>query len=168
MATWRRRSTQQSAAVEPVLSGDQKATDTYKVMLKTCLGPRLRELGFRGSGGVYTRPDPNFFVRIGVQKSPYSTSKHVKFTLNISAIEKTGWAEARVEEERLPEEPSANTFYGSAHWQRRIGQLMPEEDREPWWELLPSIDLEALARKVLSVIEGVALPAIENVTTKRR
>jgi hypothetical protein len=141
--------------------------EAYKIMLKDYIGPRLRELGFRGSAGVYTRPDPDHFIRLGFQKSVYGSRQHVKFTLNVSAINKAGWEEARAKKGHLPEEPSASTFYGSKHWQRRIGQLMPQQDREPWWELAPGADVAIVASEVLEVIEGVALPAINEVLATR-
>lgn len=49
-------------------------------MVKWFIGPRLRELAFRGSGGVYTGPNADYFTRIGFQKSVYGTSQRVKFT----------------------------------------------------------------------------------------
>jgi hypothetical protein len=142
----------------------QDGGELYKILQKEHIGPRLRSLGFRGSSGVYTKPDPAYFIRIGFQKSVYGTRRDVKFTLNISAIEKAGWENARATKDHLPAEPSANTYYGSAHWQRRIGQLMPDRDREPWWELAPGSDVTVVANEVLAVIENVALPAIGEAT----
>lgn len=135
------------------------AVDAYNAMLKDVIGSRLRELGFHGSAGVYTRPDPTHFIRIGFQKSVYGSRQHVKFTLNISAINKAGWERTRAEKGYLPKEPSASRYYGHEHWQRRIGQLMPQGS-EPWWELTPNADMTAVARDVLSAIETHALPAI--------
>ena len=135
--------------------------DDYNAMLKEIIGPRLRELGFRGSSGVYTRPDPAHFIRIRFQKSVYGSRQHVKFTLNVSAINKAQWNRARQEEDYLPKEPSASRYYGHEYWQRRIGQLMPSKGSEPWWELTPDTDAAAVGRDVLSAIETYALPAIE-------
>jgi hypothetical protein len=132
-------------------------------MHKEWIGPRLRELGFRGSGGVYTRPDSRNFVRIGFQKSVYGTKQQVKFTLNVSVINKAQWEAARAEQDHLPVEPSANTFYGGAFWQQRISELMPRQDRERWWELSPTSDIEAVAADVLKVIEEIGLPAMDKV-----
>ena len=138
--------------------------DAYNAMLKETIAPRLRELGFRGSGGVYTRPDPTHFIRIGFQKSVYGSRAHVKFTINISAIDKEGWERARADEDHLPKEPSASIFYGHQHWQRRIGQVMPREGSEPWWELTVGTDTAAVGRDVLTAIETFALPAIDAAT----
>jgi len=144
------------------------AIDAYNAMLKDTVGPRMRELGFRGSGGVYTRPDPDYFIRVGFQKSVYGSRQHVKFTLNLSAISKAQWGHARTDRTNLPKEPAANTFYGLEHWQRRINLLMPAQERPPWWELTPQTDTPTLAREVLLAIERYALPAIDGVVGAAR
>ncbi len=50
------------------------AQETYASMLREQIAPRLRALGFQGSGGVYRLPDEREWRQLGFQKDRYSTA----------------------------------------------------------------------------------------------
>ena len=88
------------------------ARDTYEALLRDGLGPRLRALGFRGSGTAFRWPREGWLVQLGVQRSRDSTRQRVLFTINLSAVPVVRWEQARAADPRLPKVPSANVCYG--------------------------------------------------------
>jgi hypothetical protein len=135
------------------------AQDNFKAMLREYVAPRLRELGFKGSGATYSRPSEVAWLLLGFQKFKWSTEKEVEFTLNLTVAPKDAWAKARSEREWLPDRPSANTFYGTYIWQVRIGDLLGGGDR--MWRVQKGQPTDAVAADVLEVIERYALPAMQ-------
>lgn len=134
----------------------ENAQEAFKRHLRDVVAPQLREHGLRGSGQSYVLPDPAWWALIGVQKSAYSTALAVKFTVNLSAVSKRAWDEARrehsylkdtpppdidraswdarrLEESYYPARPSANTLGGGSS--TRIGHLIPGVAADHWWTL---------------------------------
>jgi hypothetical protein len=56
------------------------AQEASKEMLQSTIAPRLRALGFKGSGQVFELPDERFWALVGFQKSVSSDRSKVKFT----------------------------------------------------------------------------------------
>lgn len=132
---------------------------TFIDFIKTYVAPGLRELGFSGSGNKYKLPNSRCFAILGIQKSAYSTTNEVKFTINLTVADKNDWLEQQRKKTYLPKEPAANTFYGDFVWQSRIGTLLPDSN-DKWWSILPSSDLQQVSEEVLEAIKKYALPAI--------
>jgi hypothetical protein len=136
------------------------AQETYAAMLREQVAPRLRALGFLGSGSAYRLPDEAVWRRLGFQKDRYSTAEAVRFTVNLSVADKARWAAARVREPWIGARPSGNTRYAlPAETFRavRIGQLMPGR-RDTWWEVVAGRDTTRLAAEVAAAIAAYALP----------
>jgi hypothetical protein len=127
-------------------------------MLREQVGPRLRELGFRGSGGSYLLPDDRWWALIGFQKDRYSDARLVRFTVNVAAADKAVWAAARNREPWLPARPSGNTNYPVGEC-IRIGQVLPTRV-DTWWAVPAGAATQALADEVVGVIRDHALPWI--------
>jgi hypothetical protein len=105
----------------------------YPALLKELLNPALRELGFIGSNGRYALRCHRCRVLLSLQKSTYSTASEVRFTVNLTVVNKTAWAEARTTWPHLPERPSsATTRYVSWAPHERLGRLAPEA-ADKWW-----------------------------------
>ena len=143
---------------------EETAQDVYKAMLKDAIGPRLRALGFKGSAGTYTKPSETHFIQLGFQKSAWNDRHEVRFTINVSVIDKSVWAETR--KENWPAVPIANRHYGSLFWQRRISGI--REDMDTWWQLSTGTAYNGVAAAVLADIEEIALPAMEEQTKLTR
>jgi uncharacterized protein DUF4304 len=91
------------------------AQDAYKVLMRDYIAPRLRELGFKGSGREFWLSSELFWAGIGFQASAWSDKSAVQFTVNIQVVEKDRWAElvASRPDPKYPERPAANNSYSS-------------------------------------------------------
>jgi Domain of unknown function (DUF4304) len=135
-------------------------------MLRSEVAPRLSELGFKGSGQSYMLADEDAWVLIGFQKFTRSTANEVDFTINVTVASKAVWSEMR-RERKLPEKPSANTFYGTFAWQQRIATLM-DADNDVTWSVRAGQPTEPVTEDVVRAIEMYGLPAIESKLTELR
>ena len=135
-------------------------------MMKEDVAPRLRELGFKGSGQRFELPSEDFWALIGFQKSQWGSKEEVSFTVNITVASRRRWDEARQTRPYLGERPAPNSLYTAPKlamqdyiWQSRIGFLLPA-GTDWWWELDPATDTRQLADDVVSAIRDYALPAM--------
>ena len=133
------------------------AQETFGSMMKEHVSPELRTLGFKGSGQAFTLPDDAHFAQVGFQKSTYSDSTAVRFTMNISVIPFDAWAEARLRKPYFPAKPSPSVLYGSLFWQKRVGQLLPGGE-DTWWLVHAGQDTTSVANEVLAAIRTYVLP----------
>lgn len=134
------------------------AQETFNAMLREQVAPRLRALGFRGSGQSYSLPSDEAWVLVGFQKFKWSDQEEVEFTLNLTVGSKAAWDEARAERPYLPQRPSANTFYGTYVWQERIGSIVGRGDRI--WKVRAARPTDAVAEDLLTEFESKALPVM--------
>jgi hypothetical protein len=135
------------------------AQDAYKAMIRDHLSPRLRALGFKGSGGAYEWPSQSHWIILGVQKSQSSSATAVKFTLNCQVVRRDVWEKERQEHSYLGEKPNPNTIAGNVWWSR-IGRLMSGGE-DKWWWLRPSQDLAGLAEEVASAVHQYVVRAMQ-------
>lgn len=134
------------------------AQSIYAQMLRTSIAPRLRSLGFKGSGARYILPDADRWLMVAFQKGKNSRSDWLNFTVNLTAADKAGWADARVAESWLPRQPSGNSIYPVEQSAViRLGNLMPSGD-DRWWELAPGRPTMLAVIEVLDAIEHAAIP----------
>ena len=148
-------------ASETTRAGDLSAQETFAVMMKRTVAPALRDMGFKGSGQVFTLPTPTHFATIGFQKSAYSDASDVRVTANVSAVAVSAWETARAERSYLPAKPAANTFYGSFAWQKRIGELRPDGE-DLWWAIPAGADPTPVAAEIIETVRQYALPAMKD------
>jgi len=138
--------------------------------MRDALGPKLRALGFRGSGRRYSLPSETHWALLGFQTSKWSTAKSVEFTVNVTVIAHDAWKRWRELAPYHDERPSANVSYGpgpremdpalrAAYWHQRLGELTPER-RDHWWELRAGDDSASVARDVVTAVRDHALPAM--------
>jgi Domain of unknown function (DUF4304) len=150
---WRlRNNTPTKRPFEGVVTAQQQ----YKVMIDTVISPRLRELGFKGSGGRYELGSTSHWALLGFQKSAYSDRQTVRFTVNLTAVERDVWARGAEEHPYWGKRPSAGVIYGAMVPNERIGRAAGREDT--WWDVRAGEDSVATAREVLADIEQFALP----------
>lgn len=143
--------------------GFLSAQDAYKVLMRDYIAPRLRELGFKGSGREFWLSSESFWAGIGFQASAWSDKSAVQFTVNVQVVEKDRWAElvASRPDRKYPRRPAANSSYGSrVAWATRIGELMDGQDH--WWSTRGVVDLAALAEEVIREIRDKALPEMRS------
>jgi hypothetical protein len=135
------------------------AQHAFDSMLRYAVRPRLRALGFRGSGSTFTWPSKVAFAHIGVQKSQFSDRDALKFTANVTVANIADWERVRQERPRFPRRPAPNTFYGDFIWQRRIGNLTPEGE-DLWWWLDADQDWSPVAEEFVRIVEAHVLPEL--------
>lgn len=135
------------------------AQEVFAAMMRTRIAPALRVLGLKGSGQIFELPDPASWALLGFQKSAHNTAGRVEFTVNVTAVGKTSWAQARERLPHLPARPNPNIGYGTAAWHSRIGNLLPSA-QDTWWTISPTTDPSRTARSVMATIIDYALPAI--------
>jgi Domain of unknown function (DUF4304) len=117
-------------------------------------------LGFKGSGQNYELPSPDYWAMLGFQKSAFSDSRELSFTLNVLVVSRQVWEQMRAERSDLRPRPTATTYWGDFCWQHRIGELLPGEHRDLWWDLSEQTDVSALTDAVLWAIRDYLLPAM--------
>jgi hypothetical protein len=140
------------------------AQDLYAMLVKDILSPAFRDLGFRGSSGRYSLPIPDHWALLGLQRSTYSTSAEVRFTVNLLVVSKAAWELQQQERPHLPEQPNASVLYGIETPQRRLGQLRPD-GHDKWWRLSSRRQLEVVAREVIHDVREYALPGMKQAGT---
>ena len=130
----------------------------FKLLMKERIAPRLREDGLKGSGQNYYLPSESHWALIGFQKSMFSDSHELKFTINLYVVNKNEWEKARKERSYFPAKPTPTTKWGIG-WERRIGFLLPERC-DHWWSMEANSNLEKISDQVINFIVKYALPAI--------
>lgn len=137
----------------------QTAQETYTATLKTSIAPRLRTLGFKGSGQNYSLASDDHWAMLAFQKSTSSDRRRVRFTANVLVVSRSGWDQARTRSPHLPERPTASTYWGTFVWQKRIGELLPDGE-DTWWEIAAGGNGEEVADAVVSAVREYVLPAM--------
>lgn len=132
--------------------------DEFKLLMKDRIAPKLRELGFKGSGQNYSLPSDAYWALVGFQKSMFSDSHELKFTINILVVNKNEWEKARSERSYFPAKPNPTTKWGIG-WERRIGFLLPEKC-DHWWSMELNSNLENISGQVVESVAKYVLPAI--------
>jgi len=132
--------------------------DEFKLLMKERIAPRLRELGLKGSGQNFNLPSESHWSLIGFQKSMFSDSQELKFTINIYVIKRKEWEKVRSERSYFPVKPNPTTKWGIG-WERRIGSLLPEKC-DHWWTMKLNGNLEYISGQVVEYIAKYVLPAM--------
>jgi len=136
------------------------AQETYAGMLRDRIAPRLRRLGFRGSGSVFVLPDADAWMLVAFQKDRYSDRHNVRFTVNVTWADKARWAEARTMMSYMGSRPSGTAVYAlpdeAFRWDR-LGTIMPIH-RDVWIQVAAGQDTSGTATDVVAMIETYAVP----------
>lgn len=140
------------------------AQETYQEMVRDGLRPRLKALGFTGSGTTFTWPSQSHFAHFGMQKSQYSDRDELRFTVNVTVADKAVWETARTTRTHLPSKPAPNTLYGDYIWQRRIGKLLPSRE-DTWWTISAGHDWHLISDAVFDAVTVFVLPELRDRTT---
>ena len=128
-------------------------------MLRQEGAPKLRALGFLGSGAKFVLPSPDWWQIVAFQKDRYSDTERILFTVNLTVANKAAWAADRDYEPSIPESPSGNTSYWfETEKVIRLGPLLPPHHEDRWWDVIAGVPTGPVAELVTSYIERYALP----------
>ena len=129
------------------------------MMLRTNVRPRLREVGFRAAGSVFSWPTEDSIAQVGLQKHRTSNRHEVWFTANVTVVGLNEWEAVRAKRPDFPERPSANVYYFGLIWQRRVGHLMPD-GLDKWWILQADDGWQEIADDFVAAVEKFVLPEL--------
>jgi len=150
---WRLRRRGGTVPVVP----DVSAQEIYATMIKDVVSPALREQGLVGSGGRYSIRSETHWALLAFQKSWYSDSAEVRFTVNLMVVRRDDWDELVREHPYYGKKPSAITTYRNPARQVRIGELVDDlEDK--WWRIFSGQDMDAVQPDLLGNLIDVGLP----------
>jgi hypothetical protein len=138
----------------------------YADLMKSAFAPSLRAAGLKGSGGRFELASDKYWAQLGFQKSAFSDSSVLKFTVNLSVIDRGVWAEQAAAKSHLGTKPSPSIHYGSWAEQVRIGRLMPSGE-DLWWSLTRGDDPTPMATEVVSALIDVAVPWLVAMTAEQ-
>jgi hypothetical protein len=131
------------------------AQDRFRSMVRTELAPELRRLGFRGSGAQFELPSATHWLLLGLQRSTSSTADEVRFTVNLSAVDRQAWDTKRETEKWMGVRPSANVL-GPVTASKRLGILVWGTDT--WFTVQPNRSTKDVARGSWTPLETRASP----------
>ena len=107
----------------------------YADLMKNAFAPALRAEGMRGSGGRFELPSATYWAQLGFQKSQYSDGQEVRFTVNLSVIDRAEWDTQVAKHPYLGPRPTPTSHYDRWARQQRIGLLNPDR-ADKWWRLV--------------------------------
>jgi hypothetical protein len=141
----------------PTSGSDLTQQQVYDRLMRSSFAPALRKVGMKGSGGRFELPSQPYWVQLGFQKSAFSGSDSVTFTVNLSVISRQKWAEQVAADPALGSRPAPSVDYGSWCEWARIGELMSGGE-DHWWWLNRGQDPTPVAAHVVTTLLDVAVP----------
>jgi len=118
----------------------------------------LKSYGYRKTGATFRRALDDVDHLINFQKSASSSSAEIRATVNIG-IWVRSLAPIRA---GVPDKASL----WSAHWHRRLGELMPgSTDR--WWTATSDAEASAIGQDIAQALIQYGLPALEKLADAR-
>ena len=135
-----------------------EAQSRFTNLIKSVWGPALRDMGFTGSGRVWTLPDERDWAMIGFQTSQASSGDLAKFTINMLVVGKRAWQEARASRSYYSVKPSPNRI-ALHRYVQRAGFL--SHGRDHWWLLDGDGGNERqIGDEVLGVLRDLVVPKL--------
>ena len=138
----------------------ETAQDAYKALLRTRIAPRLRTLGFKGSGNSFAIAKGDYGVGINFQKNKWSTRDSVTFDVNLSVghqANNESFQRENVVARQLGKEievPTSGNFF------TRLSQLGEPKGNFPW-TVTPGSPIDEVARDVVEAIQLYFMPKVE-------
>ena len=106
------------------------ALELYRPLMRDHIAPRLRELGFLGSGSNYRLPNPaDHFAHLDFQRSRSNEAGECSFTANVTFIKREDWPDGTW----MGQRPTGGGEYPVPGLYSRIGAYMGVGDR--WWTI---------------------------------
>ena len=153
LAAWKHR--QRDLAIRS--DGRLSPQDVYAGMVKTAFAPALRAAGLRGSNGRFELPSEIYWAQLGFQKSAYSGADEVRFTVNLSVIDRAEWDRQTTARPYMGKQPKPTFHYGSWADQARIGELTPA-GADKWWRIVRGADVKPVQADALTDLLTYAVP----------
>ena len=121
--------------------GRWTAQDAFEHLMRDMIAPKLRDLGFRGTGSrVFRYRSGDYGAAVTTQKSRYSTAEEVRFWVHLSAA-------------YLPT--------SSTYWTAQLHALIPGNTTFTTWAIRADAPAEPVAEHLLSIFVDYGWPAIQ-------
>src|SRR3569623_3496837 len=128
-------------------------TKEFMLQILAAVSEVLRPAGFRKMGTLFTRDFADGVHLVTVQAGVGSTADSVRTTVNLGV-----WVPALA--------PDEKPDIWSAHWQVRLGFLMPEK-RDVWWDAASDDEARAVAERIAEAVRACGLPALSRLSNRR-
>ena len=119
-------------------------TEPVAAVLKTC--------DYRKTGNNFHRPLNDVDHLVNIQKSASSSSGEIRATVNVGVWIR-GLAPLRA---GVPDKPSL----WSAHWQCRLGEVMPAKN-DRWWTATSDDEARMIGQEIAGALIQYGLPVLE-------
>lgn len=129
----------------------------YQDLMKTVFAPALRRAGLKGSAGRFELPSAICWAQLGFQKSAHSDSQSVRFTVNLSVIDRAQWDAAILERPYYGKRPTPTVLYGQIQESVRLGQLVTGGD-DLWWHIHRGLDAASVGQVVRGALVDLGIP----------
>lgn len=145
------------------------AQEEFAALLKQRVGPDLRQSGFKGSSGRYELRVGGNALLVGLQRSSWSTSEQIEFTLNWTIVHGTVWQEVRRREPWVGNWPNHNCDVLGTTWNGRIHDLVEGADPMDWWVIDAPTDSgvhtrnSSVMEEVVARVNSLLLPLAQTV-----
>ena len=120
----------------------------YKQVVLGAMRDVLAAAGFTKRGQLFSRGVSDVVHLVALQSSRSTTESTLKATVNLAV-----WVPRLAEHGRSPD-------IWSAHWRRRLGDVMPGHS-DCWWEIPTSCAAEVAASEIGQAIRTYALPEFD-------
>jgi hypothetical protein len=130
------------------------ASKEFKKIIIDKLNDRLKPIGFKKSGSIFTKVTADMTYFISVQSSRDSTSQTLKTTLNLEIASLTI---SNNEDTSLP-------MKYRTHWRKRIGFLL-DKPIDKWWTINNNNEAQDAAEEIIGIVENKALIEFERLNT---
>jgi len=141
------------AILEHRNAGLPTAQQAFAMMTKNEIAPRLRKLGFKGSGQKFRLPSATHLLSLDFQRSAWNDILEVRFTVNLSAV----LIESVSGESETP--PSPRRLYPH---DERLGFLA--RGRDQWWVVSADRPTLSVADEVVRDIRQFGIPWLREQT----
>jgi hypothetical protein len=133
------------------------AIENFDLMLRTVIAPRLRELGWKGSGKAYQWPHPDYYRFIDFQKSAWGSRDEVVFYVNLEVVSCQEFETFVQGHPGINPKPTAATV----HWAGQKARLDDDfGNPSGQFEVHADTDISHLGSHVVSLIRDRVMPVI--------
>jgi hypothetical protein len=143
----------EEAIFERRRAGLPTAQQAFASMAKIEIAPRLRELGFKGSGQKFRLPSDTHLLSLDFQRSAWNDILEVSFTINLSA----GLIDSASIANEVPQSP--RRLYSH---DERLGFL--SHGRDHWWKVPADGPTLSIAVEVIHDIRELGIPWLREQT----
>jgi hypothetical protein len=140
------------------------ASDSLNSVLRTSVGPTLRDDGFKGSGGQWTLAAPNGDLAIvNVQRSQHNSQDEVRCIVNLAVVPAPWWAWER---SRKPLTKTPKEHDGL--WRDRLdARGGSKHGKEEWWLVRDEATAEKAARDMIVQLTTAGVPKLRRLLDRQ-